>query len=180
MTTPYILFRFISAESSKATDSHHDTAKIMRTAEGAYELTYRYYDNGVSHTMTMSDTSVFRWVRHTLRQIEVDDDPVKEIQIDWPLMPTVMILTKNIGTAYHAILDALEWHLDNWPSTARADCRNDPSVPIFYPEETIPIDPDTAMSIDSPPTTPVLRPYSFRPPPTGRHHLFFDSNEERE
>lgn len=181
-TAPFIFFRFISAESSKANNNQHDTVKIARNAEGSYDLTYRYYDIGASHTMTMSDTSIFRWVRHTLRLIEADDNPVKEIQIDWPMMPPVLILSAKIGTAYHTILDALEWHLEHWPSdpsASRTDGRHD-LAPIFYPEDTIPVDPDTAMSLDSPPSTPILRPYNLRYPPTGRHHLFFDTNEERE
>lgn len=165
MTSPSIFIRFITRESSKASDDKHDTARIIRNAEGDYTLLYHYGDLGVSHTMSLSDTGIFRWMRRTLNLIEADDQPIYELQIDWPMMPPVLILAKNLGQAHHTILDALEFHLDNWASA--------PIRPLSPPptllEETIPIA-SSPMSMDSPP-------YNFRQRPCGRHHMFFDTNE---
>jgi hypothetical protein len=85
-------------------------------------VSFRSGDTKKSTITTLTDSAAFRWVRQTINLLEKDADPFQFIQLDLPLMPSVLINAKDLGSSYNRILDAVEFHLDNWPTI---------SVPAF-------------------------------------------------
>lgn len=108
-----ILIRFIRDRSSSKSD---DTAKIERVGTSQYKLTYTYgeWKNKLPLQLMLTDRAVFRWMRNTINLLERDSAPFETVQLDFPFMPSVLIEIKDLGSAYHSILDAVEFHLDNW------------------------------------------------------------------
>jgi len=147
MTTS-ISIRFLRKNGSTKTD---DKIIIRRLGMNQFNLNYTYGDTKTknTHKLFLTDKAVFRWMRHTISLLEKDNDPFHAIQVDFPFMPSVLFEIKNLSSAYNTLLDALEFHLDNWPA---------PHPPL-NPEE------DADMS-NSSPQSPTLSAH-------GRH-LFLD------
>jgi hypothetical protein len=113
-----ITFRFIRTNTSSASDD--EVCTVTRTAGGEFDLRFKYKDNNDStlvNSLTAHSDVVQRWVRRAIEMIEVDADPFTSFQIDFPLLPSILFSVKDIGLHYHAILDAVEFSLDNWPTT---------------------------------------------------------------
>lgn len=111
--------RFIRKDASANTD---DTVTITRVTNDKFKLTYTYGDTKfkLPREMILTDRGVFQWMRSTIRLLENDADPFELVQLDTPFMPSVAISATKLRESYHDILDALEFHLDNWPSLDNA------------------------------------------------------------
>jgi hypothetical protein len=123
---------------------------IKTLGDDKFNLTYKYCDDTrtVRNSMVLSDTQLFKWLRHTVSLLENDDEPFEALQMDLPFMPSVLFSINNLEKVYHAILDAFEFHLNNWAPESK-------SVTTFKDEYA-----------DMPPLVPDA--------PRGRHHLFLD------
>jgi hypothetical protein len=84
-------------------------------------------------------------------------------------MPSVMVKVKELDSAYNTILNAVEFHLDNWPIKPRMSEAN-VSLPVNtafccdHDDEEEEEDYD-----DMPPLIPIHEPQQFR-----THHIFLD------
>jgi len=113
---PRITIRFIRSGEDNALND--DKVTIQRVNQTHYDLEYTYgaLETKRTHNVTLPDQAVFRWMRHTIALLEKDEDPFDLVQMDLPFMPSVLYDASRMGDVYHRMLDALEFHLDNWPS----------------------------------------------------------------
>ena len=127
MSNPSIRIRFIRANGSAKND---DNVVICRLGARQFNLSYTYGESATKnpHHVVLTDSSVFRWMRNLIGILEKDVDPFEYIQMDLPFMPSVLFDAAKLGDAYHAMLSALEFHLDNWPTVAIAAAA---SAPVF-------------------------------------------------
>ena len=111
-----ITLRFIRKDAEAKTD---DMVYITRYGPGQFNLSYTYGDTKTktAHHLVLTDKAVFRWMRATIAILEKDADPFSRVQLDTPFMPSVVFNVDALGEAYHPLLDALEFHLDNWPTS---------------------------------------------------------------
>ena len=165
MPATTIRVRFIRKNSLSKND---DIVIIRRLGMNQFNLSYTYGDTNArnTHKLALTDKAVFRWMRSTINLLEKDNDPFDSVQVDFPFMPSVIFDVSKLDSAYNALLDALEFHLDNWPSSSAG------RTPILNPEDDDAMEEDYDEEYaDMPPLVPV-RPQS--PTPRGRHHLFLD------
>ena len=109
-----INIRFIRQNEKLA--KNDDQMRLWSDDGQTFTVSFRSGDTKKSTITTLSDSAVFRWVRQTINLLEKDVDPFQFVQLDLPLMPSVLINAKDIGSSYNRILDAVEFHLDNWPT----------------------------------------------------------------
>jgi len=117
MPSQLINIRFIRQNEKLA--KNDDTMRIWSDDGQTFTVMFRSGETKKSVITTLSDSGVFRWIRHTITLLEKDVDPFQFIQLDLPLMPSVLINAKDLYTSYNRILDAVEFHLDNWPMTSK-------------------------------------------------------------
>ena len=113
LSTRMINIRFIRQNEKHA--KNDDQMRIWSSDGQTFTVSFKSGDTKKSTVTTLSDSAVFRWMRHTINLLEKDSDPFQSIQLDLPLMPSVLINAKELGSSYNRILDAVEFHLDNWP-----------------------------------------------------------------
>lgn len=164
-------FRFIRDNSTDGASD--DIATISYGGNNIYKLKFKTpHSEGVADkpvVMMLDDRQIFRWVRRMISLMECDTDPFTGIQLDFPVMPSVMIEVKNLSRDYTALLDAVEFQLDNWTNTmVKTDVPKAPAR-VSYTQRT-------DVDDDMPPLVPVgTSNWSFMTPPrVNRHHLFFD------
>lgn len=158
MTSLTMILRFIR---KNATAKNDDVVYIAPLGAKQFNLSYTYGDtkNKKAHQLVLTDKAVFRWLRATIGMLEKDADPFELVQLDLPFMPSVVFNATKLGEAYHSLLDAVEFHLDNWPTP---DDLNDAFLEEYDEEYA-----------DMPPLTPA----AFAVPASrGRHHLFLDED----
>ena len=118
MNTRLINIRFIRQNEKLA--KNDDQMRIWSSDGQTFTVSFRSGDTKKSVITTLSDRGVFRWMRHTISLLEKDMDPFQFIQLDLPLMPSVLINAEELGISYNRILEAVEFNLDNWPTVAVA------------------------------------------------------------
>lgn len=111
--TRLINIRFIRQNEKLA--KNDDQMRIWSSDGQTFTVSFRSGDTKKTVITTLSDSAVFRWIRHTIGLLEKDADPFQFVQLDLPLMPSVLIKATDLGESYNRILDAVEFHLDNWP-----------------------------------------------------------------
>lgn len=123
-----ILMRLVRKNGSITND---DLIVINRVRANEFSLSYTYGDtrHKKPYTVTVCDRMLLRWMRIVIRLLENDSDPFASVQFDFPIMPSVLIEIDNLDNAYHTILDAVEFHADNWPENGEYDDMP-PLVPI--------------------------------------------------
>ena len=116
---------FIRKNASAKND---DAVIIRRLGANQFNLSYTYGEsnNKTPHQVVLNDKAVFRWMRNLIGLLEKDNDPFESVQLDLPFMPSVLFDVPKLGDAYHTVLDALEFHLDNWPEVR---------APVLNPED---------------------------------------------
>jgi hypothetical protein len=143
-----ILIRFIrkSSDTKGLTD---DRVSVTNLGNDQYKLVYTYGDmkKKARNSLVLSDTQMFKWLRHTIALLENDDEPFEAVQMDLPFMPSVIFNVSRLDKVYNALLDAFEFHLNNWT--------------VSTPVETEDVYEDLPQLVSS-------------PVPSGRHHLFLD------
>lgn len=98
-------------------DSNDDTVVINHLGD-RFSLKYTYGDTQrkTPFYLMLTDRALLKWVRVLIRLLENDSEPFASIQIDFPVMPTIMVNVNELSKAYNTILDAMEFHIDNWPT----------------------------------------------------------------
>ena len=189
MPTPNILFRFIRTEHSGNVkkEKYDDLCRVTKVGD-EFSLSFTY-DVGKSvrtNTLIANADTVQLWTRRIIDLLKRDADPFKEMQVDFPLLPSILFEVANIQDNYHAILDAVEFSIDNWPVAKKEKVELQENVKLPVNEyEYIALPPaadayanedaDEDEYADMPPlvdywgvtndTRNVIR---------GRHHLFLD------
>jgi hypothetical protein len=125
ITSRIINIRFIRQNEKLA--KNDDQMRIWSTDGQTFTVMFRSGETKKSVVTTLSDSGVFRWMRHTINLLEKDVDPFQFVQLDLPLMPSVLIKASELGASYNRILDAVEFHLDNWPTTSKVLAAPSPS-----------------------------------------------------
>ena len=121
-----ISFRFIHTKDAKA--SEDDLCHVTKSGENSFVLDYSYrnYVNvKCTNTVTVNSDGVLQWTRRAIDMLERDSEPLSRMQIDFPLLPSIIFNVNELGLHYNAILDAVEFTVDNWatrkvPSTPQA------------------------------------------------------------
>lgn len=108
-----INIRFIRQNEKRA--KNDDQMRIWSSDGQTFTVSFKSGDTKKSTVTTLTDRGVFRWMRHTISLLENDVDPFQFLQLDLPLMPSVLINANELGLSYNRILDAVEFNLDNWP-----------------------------------------------------------------
>jgi hypothetical protein len=116
-----LTFRFTRPDPS--TGSEDDIIRITPADNDTYNCSFTY---GLAKqkspvSATLSDSEVFRWVRTMIRLLEADIDPFVDVQVDHPLMPSVMLNARALGDNYHRILDVVEFFLDTTNSPVKKE-----------------------------------------------------------
>jgi hypothetical protein len=103
----------------------------------------------------MTADEVYYYLQSLLTLLPLDEDKYAAVQIDMPLMPSVLVRVKNIHTIIHHVLYHFYFIKDNWPSKTieRFRIRNSVAMSMF----------NTAPSLESPPAG-------------ARRHIFFDED----
>jgi hypothetical protein len=175
-TKSSIVFRFIRNNSKDG--STDDIAIISYAGNSTYKLSFKTYftenTKKKATVMTLDDRQTFRWVRRMVSLLECDTDPFTGIQVDMPMMPTVLLTVENLGRDYSSLLDSVEFQLDNWSNTVCTNCDvqkvpNAPARRTLYQDEYN----DYATM---PPLIPIEQSSRtfLTPPRVNRHHMFFD------
>jgi len=116
MSSSNLLIRLIRTTGSIKED---DRIKISRVDSTTFQLTYNYgFAAGAGAkpcSIECNADTIFRWLRTTIQLLEHDDDPFESLQLESQLLPSVLVLIKRLDRAYDAIMDAVEFQLNNWP-----------------------------------------------------------------
>lgn len=174
-----ITFRFIRDNSVKGDTD--DIATISYAGKNNYNVSFQttYSENAKRSptTMCLDDRQTFRWVRRVLSLLECDTDPFTGIQVDMPMMPSVMLKVQNVSKDYSSLLDAIEFQMDNWGNTVckcemkKVKVPNAPARRNYREEE------DDEYE-DMPSLIPIRSESAFHTPArVNRQHLFFDDDE---
>ena len=57
------------------------------------------------------------YVGNLIDFLAVDIQPFKQIQFDFPCMPSIVVVPKQLSSIYHAIMSAVNSIQDHWPTT---------------------------------------------------------------
>jgi len=106
--------------------NNDDVATIHRVGDDLFKL--KFTSGNISKSTFLSSRDLFRWLRITLRLLTKDSEPYASIQIDPCVMPSCMITIDSIDDAYHTILDAFEFHMDNCQDTESRPTQTNPLV----------------------------------------------------
>ena len=110
-----ISFRFIHTKDAKA--SEDDLCHVTKSGENSFVLDYSYrnYVNvKCTNTVTVNSDGVLQWTRRVIDMLERDAEPLARMQIDFPMLPSIIFNVNELGQHYNAILDAVEFTVDNW------------------------------------------------------------------
>ena len=165
-----ITLRFIRKDAHAKTD---DMVYISRYGPGQFNLSYTYGDTKTktAHQLVLTDQAVFRWMRATIAILEKDADPFSRVQLDTPFMPSVVFNVSELGEAYHPLLDALEFHLDNWP-TPRVLNPEEDTANYYYDNHGEEEEEEEEDYADMPELVRMPSPIARH----GRQHLFLDED----
>jgi len=189
MPTPNILFRFIRTEHSGNVkkETYDDLCRITKVND-EFHLSFSYTIGKSLRTNTLianADT-IQLWTRRIIDLLKRDADPFKEMQVDFPLLPSILFEVANIQDNYHAILDAVEFSVDNWPTSAKKDKEKEKAPVNEYHYVALPPSVDTYVDEDAddeyadlPPLVDDSYHYDVNSRIAnavahGRHHLFLD------
>ena len=118
MSSSNLLIRLIRRSGSTKDD---DRIKISRINSTTFQLTYTYGFVAVAGagpkpcSIECNADTIFRWLRTTIQLLEHDDDPFESLQLESQLLPSILVLITRLDRAYDAIMDAVEFQLNNWP-----------------------------------------------------------------
>ena len=147
-----------------------DTMKLVSSDGLTFKATFTSGETRTSTNATMTDCGVFRWIRSVIGLLHMDADPYQFIQLDLPLMPSVLLKVKNLDDLYNRVLNAIEVHLDNWPAkkpaASRSSLLNTAGIAERSDDEVVE-DPYS----DMPPLIPLTPTTSY---PVRTHHYFLD------
>jgi hypothetical protein len=117
------------------------------------------------------------YVGNLIEFLAVDIQPFKQIQFDFPCMPSVVVEPKQLPSIHHAIIHAVYGMQEFWPTTtikkAKKTCSNhlNAHAEPFVPAEAYrtPQRPATRSSAPAPAPPRIERPVA--------RHIFFDEED---
>ena len=118
MSDPNIRMRFIRKKGDSKTD---DLVTIERLGRDLFLCSFKDGNSKKTDSLILNDRKLFWWLRIILRLVKKDSDPFASVQFDMPLMPSILADIRTIDSFYHTILDAIEFHMDNWPVRNQPD-----------------------------------------------------------
>jgi len=140
-----------------------DVIQIVPLTSGEFRVSFSY---GLScprewtHT-TMSDRTVWRYVKTFLANLMADQDPFRSVQIDVPMFPSTLFLVEELqndtNRYYHTILDAVELYLD---SAHGMHVDAPVAAPVVAPVVAAPV----AVPVVAAPVVPVATPVAAQNP----------------
>lgn len=146
--------RFINDSNNKTAD---DVLTIRKVAEESY--LWRFVDGRekTPHTITIKFIGNVMDRLQTMLELYVSDaQPAKEVQVDVPGCPSVLIPANEMRSNIHLIRRALGHIMDAWPERAVPPCECGPH--------------EAASDDDMP---PLMQMPTYKTPQRGRH-LFFE------
>lgn len=110
-----ISFRFIHTNDAKA--SEDDLCTVNKVGDNSFTMDYSFRNannKSFTNTVTLNSDGVLQWTRRAIDMLERDSEPLARMQIDFPMLPSIIFNVNELGNHYHAILDAVEFTVDNW------------------------------------------------------------------
>ena len=102
----------------RANNAGDDVARFAPDDNGDVHMTMRFGNtaNGkpIIKTAVLDAQELYNWFHSTLRLMDADYDPFEYYQIDFPLMPSVLIHHRELHHHFESIMDAVDIHLANW------------------------------------------------------------------
>lgn len=166
MTNQLMHVRFI--RHNEKNSKNDDTVRFVSDDGSKFDLTFTSGDTKKSTTVSLSDGQVFRWTRNMINLLANDADPFEYVQMDMPLMPSILLKVSELDNNYNAVLNAVEFNLDNWPlhkAVAEEPSRLNTG---FYEAEDEEEEEEYDYS-DMPALVPITPPQRVR-----THHTFLD------
>jgi hypothetical protein len=114
-----VCVRFIRKDDVDTAGSRDDVAKIKRVGNDIYSVEMRNVDSvrAVKKEMILTSEGVRDWFERTLRLMDADFVPFEQYQFDFPVMPSVLIHHRELHHHLPTLLNAMDFHLENWPQT---------------------------------------------------------------
>lgn len=178
--------RFIRAEHAnkpRTCASKDDVIRIRRVGSDLYSLSYTPGSELRATNVVLDGHALWRWLRSTIHLMEHDTDPFQDIQMDMPLMPSVLLSVKTLGDTYSFILDAVSVNMDNWPispsdaAASRRDADEEEDEAELEAEDD---DDEVDAEAEIANANRYFTSANTNTWPRGRHHLFLDTNEEHD
>jgi hypothetical protein len=124
----------------RANNAGDDIAKFTPDENGDIHMTMRFGNsnngNPIIKTAIMEVDEVYDWFRKTFSLMDADYDPFEMYQIDFPLMPSVLIHHRELHHHYETVMDAMEFHLTNWVKNDVVYLDSDSESDDEEPEQT--------------------------------------------
>ena len=121
-----IQFRFIRTAHAwtPSITEKDDVVRIKYLAPNRFRASYMNGDDCTGTSGIMNEQGVWNYVRALVRTLHLDvgEPLVYVLQVDMPLMPSVMFRVANLAagsSTYDALLDALDVQLDAWSMGGR-------------------------------------------------------------
>ncbi len=105
----------------------------------------------------MTADEVYYYIQSLLTLLPLDDDKYESVQVDMPLMPSVLVRVENVHKILHHVLYHFCFIKENWPTKTKEHRR----IRYVTPLPTH----DDARYV-----------HEQGPPPGARRHLFFDED----
>jgi len=130
ITKPEMSYSPIRIRFTRSTDQTQDdvitiTPSLMKTCGGSCMTEYKIVFTAANCESSSSKKNMSTqlparflemYLKSLLRMIENDTEPYLSVQLDMPLVPTVLFDPTNLGTVINPILDNLLILLTNWPT----------------------------------------------------------------
>lgn len=113
------------------------------------------------------------YVGNLIEFLAVDIQPFKQIQFDFPCMPSIVVVPKQLPSIYHAIMSAVNSIQVHWPTTVVKKVKKACSKHLnAYAEPFVPAEAYCT------PQRPATRSSAPAPaPPRIQRHIFFDEED---
>ena len=170
MSSQLMHIRFIRRNENNS--KNDDTVRFVSIDGSKFDLTFTSGDTKKSTTVSLSDGQVFRWTRNMVNLLANDADPFEYVQMDMPLMPSILLKVSELDDNYNTVLNAVEFNLDNWPLYAPSSTKVEEPSRLntgFYEAEDDEEEEEEYDYSDMPALVPITPPQRVR-----THHTFLD------
>lgn len=170
MTVSMIHIRFLKNDSD-----FDDQFRVTRSpdAEDHFDVSYTYAKTRRTLCRrSLTADRVTTWIRQMILLVLADDEPFDQVQLEVPMMPVTLFNVEELMENYRILTEAVQFSLENWPE-------EDEMSTIAHSTEDEDEDEDDEEGHPSPPMggCPMDEEGIQE---RGRHHQFFDDNEEED
>ncbi len=157
------LIRDINTEN-KSTDDMITIVPMFESDEPEFKVIMRtagcQVDDNTPKIVSMKNMTgdeVYYYIQSLLTLLPLDEDKYASVQVDMPLMPSVIVRVKNVNKIIHHVLYHFYFIHENWPTKTKEHRRIRHRTPLPTHDD-------------------VHRLHEQAPPPGARRHLFFDED----